>query len=127
MNTFRGRAKYRRDMLCFDAPGILTAYIQDNKLFDEYLAVEIHKWKPRRSLPQNALFHALCSEISRLTGMDADLIKEGIKDQYGPRMRWHDRLVVKPSHLCDAEEMGELIRGAEVELADAGGDPRAVE
>ena len=90
------------------------------------VTVEIDKWKPRRSLSSNAMFHALCGEIARLTGMDRELVKEGIKEQYGPRMKYHDRMVVKPSHLCDTGEMTELIRGAEIELLDAGGDPRRV-
>jgi hypothetical protein len=89
--------------------------------------VEIREWRPRRSLNQNALFHALCAEISRLTGMDRELVKQGIKEVYGPKTPGlHGRMMVKPSHLCDKLEMADLIMGAEVELTEAGGDPRKI-
>jgi hypothetical protein len=92
------------------------------------VTVEIKPWKPRRSLPQNALFHALCGEIARITGMDSTLVKEGVKDLYGAKIPGiHGRLIPKPSHLCDKMEMADLIMGAEVELTEAGGDPRRVQ
>jgi hypothetical protein len=88
---------------------------------EEWLALEVKLWKPRRSLPQNAMFHAICGEIARLTGMDAGLVKEGIKQAYGPRMEYHGMPVPKPTHLCTGAEMADLIRAAEVELVEAGG------
>jgi len=89
--------------------------------------VEITEWKPRRSLPQNALLHALCAEVARLTGMDRELVKQGIKEQYGPKIKGlHGKLYPKPSHLCDKLEMADLIMGAEVELSEAGGDFRKI-
>lgn len=90
----------------------------------ERVVVTVSKWRPRRSLPANALFHALIGEIARLTGMDSGLVKEGIKQAYGPKVKVFGRLVAKPSHLCDTVEMSDLIRGAEIELAEVGGDIR---
>jgi hypothetical protein len=99
----------------------------DLKINTRY-TVEIKPWKPKRSLPQNALFHALCGEIARITGMDSTLVKEGVKDLYGPKIPGiHGRLIPKPSHLCDKLEMADLIMGAEVELTEAGGDPRIIQ
>jgi hypothetical protein len=93
----------------------------------ERYTVDINKWQPRRSLPQNALLHALCAEIARLTGMDRELVKQGIKEQYGPKVKGlHGKLYPKPSHLCDKMEMADLIMGAEVELSESGGDPRKI-
>lgn len=95
---------------------------------DGRVTLEVKPWKPRRSLAANALFHALCDEIARLTGMDATMIKEGIKQAYGVKVKaLHGVLVPKPSHLMDTPEMNDLIRGAELELIDAGGDPRQVQ
>ena len=99
-----------------------------DRLPEGRVTVEIKPWKPRRSLPQNALFHALCGEIARITSMDSTLVKEGVKDLYGPKIPGiHGRLIPKPSHLCDKMEMADLIMGAEVELTEAGGDPRMIQ
>lgn len=89
--------------------------------------VEVRKWKPRRSLSQNAYFHALCAEIARLTGMDKDLIKEGLKEQYGVKIMYNGTRVNKPSHLMDKVEISDLIRGAEIELAETGGDYNTIQ
>jgi hypothetical protein len=94
---------------------VLVFSFTPGRLPEGRVTVEIKPWKPRRSLPQNALFHALCGEI------------EGVKDLYGPKIPGiHGRLIPKPSHLCDKLEMADLIMGAEVELTEAGGDPRKV-
>jgi hypothetical protein len=107
---------------------VLVLSFTPYRLPEGRVTVEIKPWKPRRSLPQNALFHALCGEIARITGMDSTLVKEGVKDLYGPKIPGiHDRLIPKPSHLCDKLEMADLIMGAEVELTEAGGDPRMIQ
>ena len=106
---------------------LVFSFIPD-RLPEGRVTVDIKPWKPKRSLPQNALFHALCGEIARITGMDSTLVKEGVKDLYGAKIPGiHGRLIPKPSHLCDKLEMADLIMGAEVELTEAGGDPRMVQ
>jgi len=92
----------------------------------DFVDVDIRLHKKTRSLSSNAYFHALVGEIARATGMDRELIKQGIKEQYGAKMPYGGRLVCKPSHLMDSEEFSELIRGAEIEATDAGVDLRKV-
>ena len=107
---------------------VLVFSFTPDRLPEGRVTVEIKPWKPRRSLPQNALFHALCGEIARITCMDSTLVKEGVKDLYGAKIPGiHGRLIPKPSHLCDKMEMADLIMGAEVELTEAGGDPRMIQ
>ena len=88
------------------------------------LTIKLYR-KPR-SLNQNSLFHAICSIIASETGMDASLIKEGVKEQYGIKERvalsMETLEVPKPSHLCDTQEMGLLIDGAIYEAAGLGID-----
>jgi hypothetical protein len=110
-------------VITIDTKSAAVIFSSDVARFDtgRYI-VDIRKWKPRRSLDQNAYFHALCGEIARLTGMDRDLIKEGLKEQYGVKVEYKGRRINRPSHLMDSAEIGDLIRGAEIELADAGGD-----
>jgi hypothetical protein len=92
----------------------------------ERVVVEIKKWRHRRTVQQNKYFHALIGEISKLTGMDRDLVKEGLKEAYGNKVPAFGHLVPIPSHLCDISDMQPLINGAEYELAEAGGDPRTI-
>ena len=88
------------------------------------LTIKLYR-KPR-SLNQNSLFHAICSIIASETGMDASLIKEGVKEQYGIKERValakEVLEVPKPSHLCDTQEMSLLIDGAIYEAAGLGID-----
>lgn len=88
--------------------------------------VTVKEARPRRTLNQNALFHAIIGEISRDQGADFDLLKEGIKERYGVRERvtFGNKVyeVAKPSHLCDTVEMGKLIDGALLEAAELGID-----
>jgi hypothetical protein len=116
-------AEARDGRVVFDPMASFLEWLYGSRINGEWLDITVKKWRPRRSLNQNALFHALCGEIARITGMDAELVKEGIKEQYGAKVKYHDRLVAKPSSMMDTGEMTELIRGAEIELIDAGGDP----
>ncbi len=103
----------------------LSVVVKDISL-GERMTLILSPWKPKRSVNQNAYFHAICGEIARVTGMDRELVKQGLKEQYGARERWKDRLVAKPTHLMDKSEMAELIRGAEVEAGEAGVDLRGL-
>ena len=91
--------------------------------------LDIKPWHKSRTLPQNALFHAILDEIAIESGMDASLVKDAIKEQYGVRVRIElkDGPVIrpKPSHLCDISEMGKLIDGATYEAAYLGIDVEA--
>jgi hypothetical protein len=87
--------------------------------------VELRKWHRERTLSQNSLFHAIVGEIARNTGMHPELVKEGIKEQYGPKMMgWKGSTMPKPSSDCDTVEMGSLIDGAILEAAELGIDVR---
>jgi hypothetical protein len=87
------------------------------------LKVELRKWHRERTLSQNKLFHAVIGEIARNTGMHAELVKEGIKEQYGSKViGWKGSTMPKPSSSCDTAEMGALIDGAILEAAELGID-----
>jgi len=100
--------------------------VSENLSPSDFVDVEIRKHRKTRSLSSNAYFHAIIGEIASATGMDRELIKQGIKEQYGAKMAYNGRLVCKPSHLMDSTEFSELIRGAEIEATDAGVDLRKV-
>ena len=89
------------------------------------LTVEVKRWKPIRTLTQNAFFHLLLGHLAHEMDMDAGLIKDGIKEKYGFRVSMFGRLVPKPSHLCDRiEEMSALIEGCFREAGEQGLDMR---
>jgi len=101
-------------------------YLKDKK-DNEFFNTEIKKWKPLRTLSQNAFFHLLCSYISKEMGYsnEPEPVKTGIKEKYGYKMKVFDELVPKPSHLCDKfEEMNVLIEGCFIEAGEQGIDVR---
>ena len=91
------------------------------------LKIEMKEWRKDRTLPQNALFHAIVGEISAETGMDFELVKAALKEQYCPKLAMplangDVALVPKPTHLLDTREMGRVIDGALAEAAFLGID-----
>lgn len=90
------------------------------------LRTEIVPYSPPRSNPQNSLFHALVGEIARVSYMDAALVKEGLKEQYCPKMSVlfgnREALVPKPTHLLSVSEMRDLIESTIMEAVEAGVD-----
>lgn len=90
----------------------------------DLLTIEVKKYKPLRTLSQNAFFHKTVGYLAFKLGMDADFVKEGIKDLYGYRMKvYQGSLIPKPSHLCNKfEEMNALIQGCFIEAGEQGID-----
>ena len=88
--------------------------------------VTVKKWFKPRTLNQNSLFHALIGLYCRETGSDAELVKEGIKEQYGEhitiKIGQNVMTVPKPSSQCNTYEMSRLIDGIMLECAEAGID-----
>ena len=100
-------------------------YIEKLRQYKEkdLLSVEVKKWKPIRTLTQNKFFHLLCQYLASELKMDMALVKEGIKERYGVRVKVFDKLVPKPSHLCNKfEEMSQLIEGVFIEAGEQGID-----
>jgi len=90
-----------------------------------YFNIEIKRWKPRRTITQNNFFHLLCDYLGHELGMDAALVKEGIKQIYGCKIKFRDELVPKPSSMCNKfEEMSALIEGCFIEGGEQGIDMR---
>ncbi|MCF7945934.1 MAG: hypothetical protein K9L24_03680 [Spirochaetia bacterium] len=90
---------------------------------DMPLRLELKRWRRERTLSQNSLFHAIIGEIAKNTGMCPEIVKQGIKEQYGEKVPgWKGRMMPKPSHLCNTKEMGQLIDGAIYEAAFLGID-----
>ena len=99
--------KIEKDIVLWTVGEALREY-KDGAL----LTVEVKRWKPIRTLTQNAFFHLLVGHLAHEMDMDAGLIKDGIKEKYGYRVSMFGRLVPKPSHLCDRfDEMSALIEG----------------
>lgn len=75
--------------------------------------VTIRPFAAKRSVEQNALFHALVQEIAGSTGNDPDTVKDYLKDRFGPRrlvtVHGEERLVPKSTTQYSVEEMSELI------------------
>lgn len=106
-----------------DPMDIPAVYLFAHQYKDVPWKVELKKWQRKRTLNQNSLFHAIVGEIAIHTGMDPELIKEGIKEQYGPQIiGWKGKTMAKPSSQCDTSEMGALIDGAILEAAELGID-----
>ena len=125
-NEYRIKTKISYNDILLDRLDEFNDWYKINNIGNEYIVIEVKRWKPTRSLSSNAYLHAIIGEIASATGMDRELIKQGIKEQYGAKMAYNGRLVCKPSHLMDTEEFSELIRGAEIEATEAGVDLRKV-
>ena len=75
------------------------------------VTLEVKKYRPRRTLTQNAFEHLLYDYIGKHSGMNPDLIKEHVKQEYGPWKRVFDKNVPIPSSQCDIFEIGQRIEG----------------
>ncbi len=109
-----------------DEQGVFLHDIEQYESKD-LLTIEVKKYKPVRTLTQNAFFHKTVAYLAFKMGMDADFVKEGIKVLYGYKMRAYGDagLVPKPSHLCNKfEEMSALIEGCFQEAGEQGIDMR---
>lgn len=93
---------------------------KDNAFFN----TEIKKWKPLRTLKQNSFEHLLYDYVGYKLGMDPGIVKIGIKEKFGPFIMSFEKLVPKPSHLCDIEEISPRIEGCFAEAGDQGIDMR---
>lgn len=97
------------------------------KKTDAPLKITLSKWQRKRSLGQNSIFHAIVSEIARQTGMHPELIKQGLKEQYSPKIHgWKGELQPTPSSQCTVNEMTHLIEGAIAEAGELGIDVRHI-
>lgn len=105
-----------------------TVFLKDMNQYDEYvdLTIEVKKYKPVRTLSQNAFFHKTVAYLAHELHMDAGLVKDGIKFLYGYQMMGlRNKLVPIPSHLCNShEEMSVLIEGCFIEAGEQGIDMR---
>jgi len=88
----------------------------------DVLAIEVKKWRPVRTLKQNAFEHLLYDYIAHETWMDAANVKAGIKQKYGPWIKVFDEFIPRPSHLCTVEDIGERIEGCFIEMGELGID-----
>jgi len=59
--------------------------------------IDIREWRPRRSLPQNAIWHGILQRVANATGNSLEDVKEYVKQNYGLRVKVFDKLIVKPS------------------------------
>jgi hypothetical protein len=82
----------------------------------------------RRTTTQNNFLHLLFRWLAfRMDNTDADLVKEGIKEKYGPKTDSpFGGLLPKPTHLLDKiEEVTLLVEGCFLEAAERGIDVEA--
>lgn len=98
---------------------------RDLKLGTRYV-LELREWKPRRSLSQNAIWHAIIGRIAHETGNDADGVKAYLKESYGLKERVFGELVTKPSHRYDISEWPMLMEPAIALAGEYGVDIRDI-
>ena len=85
--------------------------------------IVVKRWYKKRTLSQNALFHVVVDKLAWAIGMDASVVKEGIKDNVrSPKVVYRNKPVSKPTHLCNSQEMAEYIEIAIQEAAEHGVD-----
>jgi len=85
--------------------------------------VSVKRWYKKRTLNENAMFHAIVGEIAHEIAIDPAIVKEGIKENpRGPKIVWKGKQIPKPTHLCNTKEMAEYIDIAIQEAAEAGVD-----
>lgn len=68
--------------------------------------------KGDRSEKQNRLFFAIITRIAKQTGQSKELIKEGLKMEYGPTYAWKGYDLPKSLTLYSKEEFSMIIEGA---------------
>ena len=105
----------------FKLPSIYQSYK------DKDLSVELKQFRKRRTLDQNSFFHLLIRELAfQLYGSYEksfqELLKAGIKDLYGYKIKFKEKFIPKPSSICDTVEMGSLIEGCFMEASEQGID-----
>lgn len=80
---------------------------------------------PRRTLTQNAFIHLLFDWLGHNTGMDPDLVKEGILEKYGTRQDnpfLAGGKMVRRTRQYTVDEITPLVEGCFIEAAEAGVD-----
>ncbi len=55
------------------------------QIFEKPYLIEIKPYKPPRTLPQNARFHAMINELAKEIGYSASDLKDWLKLEYGPK------------------------------------------
>lgn len=71
--------------------------------------IDIREWRPRRSLPQNAIWHGILQRIASETGNSLEDVKSYVKENYGLRVKVFGKLVVKPSSKYTVSEWPTLM------------------
>jgi hypothetical protein len=82
------------------------------------LEVDVKVWKKPRSQRQLALYWMILERIAWVEGVSPEMVHEGIKEQYYPRI-YYDHLML-PKHPLNAEEMSVVIEHAIAEAAEKG-------
>jgi len=88
--------------------------------------IEMREWKPRRSLDQNAIWHAILGKIANATGNDLQSVKDYVKENYGLKERIFDKLVTKPSHKYTIDEWPTLMEPTIALAGEYGVDIREI-
>jgi hypothetical protein len=80
---------------------------------DKAWRVTVGRYHNRRSLDQNARFHAIIAAVATETGNDPSFLKEWVKAEFGPKITGEvdGRQVTlpKPSRQYDTAEMSEVM------------------
>ena len=83
--------------------------------------VTVTKWRKRRTLPQNRLFHGVCQRIATAYHMTLDEVKAGVKIQAGwTKLDPLGREVPRSSAECNTGEMANLTEHAIKEALELG-------
>ena len=81
--------------------------------FEKPQLIECRLYRPPRTLPQNAKFHAMVGELANHFGYSSSELKDWLKHEYGPkkffRFGSHEKLIPKSTAEYSKLEMVEMI------------------
>ena len=81
--------------------------------FENPQLIEVKRYKPPRSLPQNAKFHVMLGELANEIGYSLDDLKDYFKWEFGPKqcisIGGKDRMIPRSTASYSKMEMVEMI------------------
>jgi len=116
---FTGTAKAGKIVFTDEQKQYLSNYLLTME--GDLVVIQVKKWRPQRTLPQNAYLHAVVfGTIANETGNDLDTVKDTMKDMFATTVDAkgfrHTEKTSKMSTTRMAEFIEEICRFAAVDL-----------
>ena len=100
------------------------ACVELGQQFDKPQLIEIKRYKPPRSLPQNARCHAMIGELAKEIGYTAAELKDWLKIEFGPHEEFnfgdHQSWIPKSTAKYTKAEMSDFMAHIERIAAEMG-------